>query len=562
MRIDGWVWIGAMAIGILGGCSGRVAGAPVVPPEVGNTDLGPRRMALLTASQYLNTLLDVLPSTLSLPAESALPPDLKVDGFGSVGASTAALAPTGIEKYEMVAMDVASRLITVCPYHADRNQPVCEGWRQRRMAFFGCSDGELTDACVAEWVIRFGRRTWRRPLTDAEVSQMSALWKSLAIKFGDPWRGLEFVLSAFLQSPHLLYRVEYGEPDSEGTQWRYTGYEMASRLAFTLWDRGPDDALLAAAESGELLSADGVRLQVDRMLDDPRARYGLSGFLNEYLALDRVTDAPKDTLTYPELTNTLRVSMQTELRMLFEDTVFENDGSFLDLFVTHKTFLNPELAGFYGVPAPQEGWAEGEFPVAAKRGGWLSRAATLFANAHAVRTSPTLRGLFVRQNMLCQSVGSPPPNVVNALEIEPEGGPRTLRSQLEDLHAKDPVCAGCHQRMDPVGFAFENFNAIGKYRDLDNGLPVDSSTELDGIAVNGATELGAALSKHPDTVPCLVKRLYRYATGRIEESREGTAIKDLSAAFEADGYRFKSLVSDLLVSDAFRKVRAPLKDKP
>lgn len=561
MRTAGWQTCRALGALMLLGCSGSVVGDPPDPPEELVDTPGPRRMALLTRSQYINTLSELLPETLTLPSRSQLPMDIKVDGFANVGNGTTTVTPTAIEQYEAAARDVAARLFSTCAHHSDINQPVCDWWRERRATFMSCEDGRLTEDCVKAWIGRFGRMAWRRPLSEAEINQLVELYRTVGHQFSNAWRGVEFVLVTLLQSPYMLYRIEYGEPDPDAAHWRYTGYEMASRLAFALWDRGPDDALLDAAASGALLTDDGLAEQVDRLLDDSRARDGLRRFVNDYLALDQVWATSKDTTTYPELTDTLRGFMQEELRKLFEDSVIE-DKSFLDLFDTRTTYLNKDLAAFYNVPGPEEGWVQSEFPDSAQRDGWLARAAILLANSHSVRTSPTRRGLFIRQNILCQSIGSPPPDVPNTLDEETDEQPRTLRQQLEQTHAKDTVCAGCHQRMDPLGFAFENFDAIGKYRDLDHGLPVDADTELDGVAVSGAPGLGAALKDHSETAACFVRRLFRFATGRVEAKTETRSLKSLTSFFGQEGFRIKALLRQLVMSDAFRKVQAPEGSKP
>jgi hypothetical protein len=562
MRTGGWRISRTLGAMLLLSCSGEVVGAPPELPVELTDAPGPRRMALLTRAQYLNTLADLFPDTLTLPTAEDLPADIHIDGFASVGATTSTASSTSVEQYEAAALGVASRLIGRCVYHSDSSQPVCDGWRQRRADFLGCEDGPPSEACVSDWIERFGRLAWRRPVNEAETEAMLALFKEVAQRFTDPWRGMEFVLVAFLQSPYLLYRIEYGEVDPEGEHWRYTAHEMASRLAFALWNRSPDEALLDAAESGELLDDTGLAAQIERMLEDPRALWGMRQFVDEYLFLERVAVIGKDAATYPQFTDELRISMQEELRKLFEATVFVEESSFLDLFDTRETYLDPHLAAFYGVTGPERGWTKSTFPEGAQRDGWLSRPATLVANSHPVRTSPTLRGLFVRQNILCQSVGAPPPNVPNKLEEPHDGSPMTLRQQLEDLHATDSACAGCHQRMDPIGFAFENFDAIGRYRDLDTGLPVDAHTELDGTSVNGASELGAALKAHPDTASCMVKRLFRYTTGRIEVPSEHKSLESLGQRFAVDGYRVKTLLVELLLSDAFRKVQTPKENQP
>ncbi|MCB9617813.1 MAG: DUF1592 domain-containing protein [Sandaracinus sp.] len=488
----------------------------------------------LTRSEYLASVADLFPEGAPLPTD--LEVDTPLYGFTTVGGSELTISPRAAEQYEAAARQLAAYAF------ADAT---------RRDAFLGCTIDAPGDACVRAFLGRFARRAWRRPLEPAELDALVTLAADLGTRLRDGNRGLELALGAVLQSPHFLFRVEIGEPDPEDTtRRRYTSLEMASRLSYFLWGTTPDDALLDAAERGDLVTETGLRAAVARLTADPRAAQSMGRFFGEHMALDRLDAVTKDPELYPQLTPSLLASMRAELETLFADHAL-GEGDVRDLFVTDRAYVDAELAAVYGVSAPgSEGLQPVSLPSESERGGLLGRAGFLTLWSHATLTSPTTRGRFVRMNLLCEDVPPPPPGVDTTLP-HGDGTPKTLRERLE-IHRSNAACAGCHDRMDPIGFAFEHFGPLGEWRDTDEGLPIDTTTEMDGTPVANAAELGAVLAEDPRVAECLSRRLYRYATGHLEERGEEIVVRDLGDTLVDAEHRFLALMNALVTSDGFR----------
>jgi hypothetical protein len=521
----------ALAALLFGGCLGTVEDTD---PEDTFTP-GPAAMRRLTRAEYQATLKDLFGDDLDVPTD--LEVDTALHGYSSVGASELTISPHGAEQYEAAAMNVARQVF---------------GDEARRTALVGCTPTSAADPCVRTFLETFGRRAWRRPLTAGELDLLGQIATTVADAFRDPWSGVEYAVVALLESPYFVFRVEVGTPDGSG-RLRYDGWEMASRLSYLLLGTTPDDTLLDAAAAGELVTNEGIRAHAERLLESPRARAAVGTFFAEYLNLTRLETVAKNTELFPQaLSPTLIGAMRTEVARLVEEVVFDRDADLRELLDTRVSWVNEELAALYGVPAPaspgEDGFGEAALPEG--RGGLLTTAAMLSLYAHESVTSPTLRGKFIRQNLLCQDVPPPPPGVVTTLD-EGDGSPETMRDKLA-RHRENPLCAGCHDLMDPLGLSLEHFDALGVWRDTDGGLPLDVSGELDGVPFDGAGELGALLRGDPRVGACVARQFYRHAQGHLETDGELPLIEDLAARFEAGGFRFRALIVDLVVSDAFR----------
>jgi hypothetical protein len=407
------------------------------------------------------------------------------------------------------------------------------------------------DACTRGFLSKFGRRSWRRPLTAEELDVHAAIAFEAGKTLG-AWKGLEVATAAFLQSPEFIYRVELGVDDpANPEQIRFTGLELASRLAFFLWNSLPDDALLDAAVRGDLDTTDGLRAQVRRMLDSQQARIGVSRFLGDWLLLDELDDIEQKLVTnFSMLTGTLGPAMREELTRKWEDLVLDRGGDYRDFFVQRETFVNPELARFYGLPEPTSGGFERvTMPDTWMRAGLLGSGGFLALPAPAVRTSPTVRGRVVREGILCTTVQDPPDEAFEE-QVKTEG--LSVRDALAD-HRVKPACASCHAAMDPIGLGMDNFDALGNFRTTDDrGFTVDATGDLDGVPFRDAKELGVALSQHPALPGCLTKNLFRYVVGRDETEGESVGLQAATAQFAASGYRVRALLEEIVVSDAFR----------
>lgn len=503
-----------------------------------NIEPAPPTLHRLTSIQLHNTYLAVLGSPLELPTE--LPPDDLLYGFSSIAAAAATISPLAAEQYENAAYAVLDQV------WAD---PV------RRAALVGCEPAAATDPCVADFFETFVKAAWRRPATIAEVDALVALSDAIAGDLGDVNAGLKHGAASVLQSPHFLFRVEIGVevPDAPGVL-RYTSWEMASRLSYLLIAAPPDAELVALAEADGLGSVDAIEEQALRLLDDPRARPALVGFFRDFMNIAKLDALDKSALVFPQMSATLGPAMRVELERMFETTVFDESGNFRELFTTRTTAINEELASIYGVP----GITGAElrpytFPDDSPRAGILTSAGFLAVNAHQTQTSPTHRGRFVRIQLLCQDVPPPPEGVDTSLPApDPAAPPKTLRERLE-IHRVSPQCAPCHEMMDPIGFAFENFDAIGAYRTVDEqGLALDSATEINGTPVATGAEVGEVIAALPEASACIARRFYEHGGAHLADTGEEDAVQAVVDAFVANDYDFRSLVVALVVNDGFR----------
>ncbi len=481
----------------------------------------------LTHSQYNNTIRDLLGD----PSRPALrfPPEDFVDGFKNQARSQS-LSPLLVEAYS----GAAERLAANAFRGRDTNGLLpCEPPEQK---------------CGEAFVRSFGRRAFRRPLTDAETKRyLAGLQAQVSFR-----EGAKVVVEAMLQSPKFLF-LESGSGD----------YAVASRLSYFLWDTMPDEVLLQAAERGELRTAAGRERVARRMLEDPRAVEARDEFFSQWLRMDRVLNASKDRRRFPEFSPELAASMVEETRLLLQHLV-ATDGNFLEFLTAEYGFLHSDLAALYGFAPPAGQFTLMRFPAGAKRAGLLGQASFLAATAGPSETSPTARGIFIREQLLCQHVPPPPPNVNTALPEPTEERPLTRRQRLA-AHVESPACASCHRLMDPIGFGLEHFDAVGKWREAEVihagkkefSFPVETAGEIAGLAGSAfrdAKQLGRVLAESRVCQECVVRQLYRYAQGRMERDGDEAAVARLAEAFRASNFRFRELQIALIKSDAFAGV--------
>ncbi len=331
-------------------------------------------------------------------------------------------------------------------------------------------------------------------------------------------------------------------------------WEVASRLSYLVWNTTPDDALLDAAERGDLDDAEGLSVEVDRLLESPRARVGTVQVFVDMLDLDALHSLQKDGTLLPAFTPTIGPAMREEMVRVIEDTVIDR-RDVRRLFDTRKGFVDAELAALYGLSGSfGSDFTEVELPET--RGGLLTLAGFLAINSGEASTSPTKRGLTARRMLMCTTIPPPPPDVEADLP-EPGGGEhQTKREQLEE-HRANPTCAGCHELTDPIGLALEHFDALGGYRETDEGLAIDPSGKLDGEPFDDAIGLGAALIDHPTMSDCTIRNLYRYAVGHVEQPDEEETIEALVAALEDSGFDVRATIEALVTSESFRVGIAP-----
>src|SRR5215510_3102156 len=498
----------------------------------------------LTHSQYNNTVRDLL-GDFSRPADR-FPPEDFVNGFKNQ-VRTQGMPPLLAEAYGAAAEKLALNAFRA----GDVNGLV------------PCKPASARDAkCRDQFVQTFGLRAFRRPLTDAEVRRYSTLFSAQAGKTGQFLDGARIVVEAMLQSPKFLFHAE-------GTAGHLRDYEIASRLSYFLWDTMPDRRLFEAAANGELRSPDGIERVARAILAQPPARQAVDEFFSQWLRFDRVLGSVKDRRHYPEFTPELAAMMVQETRMLLDNLVWA-DGNFMEAFTADYSFLNSDLANLYGVPAPAGEFELVRFPAAAHRAGLLGHGSFLASNAGPVETSPTARGIFIREQLLCQHVPNPPPGV-NTQVPEPTAERPLARRQRMQAHVENPTCASCHRLMDPIGFGLENYDAVGKWREEEAiefevpgprgrpstktvSLPIDGKGEIAGLTNAAFSEprtIGRLLADSRACQECVVKQLFRFAFGRVETAADREAVKSVSAAFRDSGFKFKELLIALVRAPQF-----------
>jgi hypothetical protein len=498
------------------------------------------KLRRLTESQFQNAIADIFggDAVVGVPPE----PDVVVEGASSVGAGVSAFSPRGIENLEAIAYDVGKQLTSTDAAKA---------------RFAPCITTNLDDACLRGIAEKYGRRLWRRDLAAAEIDTLVTIAKNAGTQLGSPIQSVRFLVSALLQAPEFIYRTEIGTPVA-GTPSvvRYSDVELASRLSFFLWDGPPDEALLDAAKRGDLSKKDGLAAQIDRMLADPKARRGLEAFVDEWLHLPSLKDLAKDTTLFTSFSTDVGPAARQQILLDLDRLVLETKGDLRTMFTTRETHVNRKLASLYDVPAPsQTGFGLVTLPADVPRVGFLGTVGFLGYYAHPTGSSPTKRGAFIMESLLCQLVPPPPANVDTAIP-EVTGNRRTMRDRLI-AHQEVPFCAGCHIPIDGIGLPLESFDGIGRYRKTDNGAELDLSGEVGAIKFNGSEELSELIARHPDFPPCVTKKLHRFAYGHTAKAGEQAELDQLTASFVAGGHRLDALIKNLVLSDNFRIAAAP-----
>jgi hypothetical protein len=403
-------------------------------------------------------------------------------------------------------------------------------------------------------------RAFRRPLGPEEQRRYEALFAHEK----DFYEGARLVVEAMLQSPGFLFRLE----DTENPKWK--PYAAATRLSYALWDTMPNPALLEAAARGDLSTPRGVEQAARRMLADTRARQALDEFSSQWMRFDRVLGTVKDRRRYPIFTREAAVAMTEETRQFIGDLVW-NDRNFMDLFTAGYGFVNADLAAVYGVPAPAREFDRVAFPPESERAGILGQAAFLTLTAKPEESSPTARGLFVREQFLCQHVADPPPGVNTDLPPVTAARPMTNRERMS-VHRENAACAACHNLIDPIGFGFEKFDAVGQRREklrlrFNEGrqgrgrqsptveLDLDTAGFVAGLPdskFSSPRELGTVLARSPQCQECVVKQYFRYVAGRLETPADRPLIREVFEDFRVSGFRFREMMISLLKAREFQ----------
>jgi hypothetical protein len=406
--------------------------------------------------------------------------------------------------------------------------------------------------CAARIMTDLARRAFRRPPAAAEVEKYTALVRQAEKDEGSFDEGLAVGIQALLVSPDFLFRIERNRPAArQAASQQITQHELAARLSYFLWASMPDDSLRRAADTGTLRDPNVLAAQVRRMLRDPKAAALAEQFGGQWLQFRALESLTRNRERFPDFEDYLRRSMRRETELFLEHVIRE-DRSILDFVDAKYSFINERLARHYGIA----GVSGPEFRrvdlTGTPRAGVLTQASVLTVSSYATRTSPVLRGKWILENLLDAPPPAPPPDVPN-LEEATIGTAASMREQLE-AHRKDPTCASCHRRMDPLGFGLENFDAVGAWRTMDGKFPIDATGVLPGGGTfNGPDELRGVLADQREVFArCLTTKLLTYALGRGLERYDTRAVKAIAGRLPASHYKFSALVLEIVNSLPFQ----------
>jgi Protein of unknown function (DUF1592)/Protein of unknown function (DUF1588)/Protein of unknown function (DUF1595)/Protein of unknown function (DUF1587)/Protein of unknown function (DUF1585) len=531
----GWALLGGLVA-----CSSSKSGDN--PPPTGGAlcttrDPGPSPLRRLTRVEYGRTLGDLIGP--GLVDTSGLPPDERALGFDN-NADVLGSSDLLIEQYQ----DLAERAAVVVTGDLGR--------------FVPCAGTIPDDACARTFIVDFGRRAWRRPLADAEIDGLLAVFTGgqTDVGFGE---GVARTVEVLLQSPQFLYRIEVNadpvpEPvaDLPGAV-HLTPFETATRLSYLIWRSMPDQTLAAAADTDRLSTAADLAREARRLLKDPRAHDVVASFHASWLGLDKIDDLDKDQVVYPMFNPSLRASFRAETTRFIDEVIWNREGTLHALLTARYTFVDAGLAAFYGLATPAGADWQHVALDPMRRAGLLTQPSFLAVHAKANQTSPVHRGRFVREQLFCTTPPPPPPNI----EIRPPVlDPRMTTRERFAQHTADAFCAGCHSQLDPIGFGFEHYDGIGRWRDTESGLVVDASgslsnTDVDGV-FDGAVALADRLGRSAEVADCYATQWFRFGYGRGETAADACSVGQLAGSLSASGGDVRELLVALTQTDAFR----------
>ena len=528
----------ALALSALAGCSDPQSAESAEQQSAGS----PLRTRLLTADQYANSIAQLFGEDIAESILPPIPPMARTDGLLASGSAFVGVTSDQVSQIQQTAASIAAQVVD----------------QDHRDFLIPCSPEETEAAdtsCAALFLEETGRLMFRRPLSESRLSDLVHIADYAAEQTGDFYDGLALALEAMLISPDFIFIVDRAEADPDApSQQRLDAYSLASRLSFLLWNAPPDDVLLQEAEAGILYTQQGLAGAVDRMLVSARLESGVRAFFDDLMAFDEFNSLAKDPLVYPMVTGTTLEHAREQTLRTIVDHLVARQADYRDLFTTRQTFMSLQLAAVYDTPAGQ-GWVPFEFEEEGPRLGLLTHVSFLAANSHSVRSSPTLRGKALRETFLCQRVPDPPPDV-DFSSLEEAEDAATAKERLA-VHNTNPSCAGCHLITDPMGLSLENFDGAGRFRETENGAPLDIAGELDGIFYEDIVGLAYATRNHPKLSACLINRLYAYGTGGPVSLREDRdTLAEFEARFAKNGYQLSTLLRDIALSDAFSRVRS------
>lgn len=537
---------GALAASGAGASSAAAGGGNGT--SASGVDIGFSTAERLNQTQYTNTVHDLL-GTSQTPA-SSFPPDETDLGFDTISAALT-LQPAHVEQYLAAAQSLMTEFFA---------RPATDPWRTR---YITCDYAAGNAACMQQILTNFASKAWRRPVVDSEL----APYLALAAAQPTPQAGLTLAMEGVLISLKFVYRLEFDPNPDDTTIHALSAYELASRLSYLLWSSMPDDTLFAAAASGALLTSDGLKAQIARMIGmTAKSQEFVNTFGAEWLGLNQLTVITPDPTLFPNYNSTLSQSMVAETTDFLLD--FFNNGLPLNQLLTANfTYVNSTLASFYGLPAVQGTALQRVSTVGTHRGGLLTQGTYLAGYSDPTSTSPVKRGLYVLARLMCSPPPNPPVGVNTNLAVEPNAANLSVRQQLEQHEMMGPVCASCHKVMDPIGLGIENYDAIGQYRTSDSFGPIDatgtipSPTGSGTVSFDGEPQLAATLATDPRVGPCAVQQVVTFGIGRPFAGLGGPStdtpiLNRIATAATAGGSSFVSVLNGLIQDDVFRSRRA------
>lgn len=489
----------------------------------------------LTRFEY-NKSVEALLDDTSSPGNS-LPPELQGNGFGN-DADQQPISSFLAEQYGIIAEAAAAK--------AMKNDELLKRYAP---CITTAQSGDEA-SCGRTFLENFARKAYRRPLEAGELDSLMALYEAVRTNYN--FRdSLAAVVEAILQTPDFLYRVEFGKTDDKGRR-RPTGYEMASRLSYFFWGAPPDEELEQAANDGSLEDPSKVLSQAQRLLDDERARPVILFFFSRFLPIEGLTDLARDPEKYPTFTPQIGALMRKETETFLEYEIFEGSGNWKSILTAPYSFMNGTLAAYYGIP----GVTGDEFRKVetdpTQRLGLLTQGSILTGTTVSNFTNPVRRGTFLLRNMMCEELPEPPASVAASI-VPPNPESAKTGRQRYAAHSEIGVCAECHQVMDPPGFALENFDAVGLWRDQENGEPIDASGELELFPepFSGPLELVQLIAESPRTHACFAEKWLTFASGRSLSEEDACLAQKLEHKFVESGYNVKQLLLEITQTDAF-----------
>jgi len=502
-----------------------IASCKEIPP-------GPARVWRLTHTQLRNTILDTF--GFSVPVLDALPGESRLDGFANAS-ERLSLSPVLLAYYDKGADAVGDEVV------------------KRSADFIKCPVTALGQGtCLAEFLKTFGQRAWRRPLTDVEVGKLDKLYRGAAAAIS-PAEGLKTVVKGLMLSASFLFRTELGTSQAPGTTTRLTDLELASALSYTLWDAPPDPQLMELALANKLHEPATLKAEAQRMFaSSPKAQSALHSFVQQWLETENLQQASKDGMVFPAYSPQVARDIEEETRLFVKGVVFDASGdkTLRTLLTAPYGYVNASTAKLYGATTAATTLTRTNLDPTQRRG-LLTQASFLATHADSIDTSVVGRGRYIREAVLCSPVPPPPGDFKFNEKVITED--MTAREKFEE-HAKNPACSSCHALFDVIGFALENYDAIGQFRKLDKGKTIDPSGVLPlpsggEIRFANFVDMIDQLAKGKDAYDCFASQYLMYTSGKVKLSNCERA--DIAKVFEESGYKLDALALAIVTSPRF-----------